>query len=142
MTRTQPEAMRLVLPWAVLASVNVRTNPAGWGKMRGRQFLTKQYRQRLDAARVAVADQIRGNRPRHTGKVAVSLEFYQPDQRRRDCGNYVKLLEDALTSYAYADDSQIKRLTWEDCGVDRSNPRVELVITPLPPAPEPTQEAA
>jgi len=121
----------LTLPWAVLESVNNRTNPAGWGKMRGRQFLTERYRERLEAARMKVSGQIRGRRPHYDGPVEAVLRFHQPNARRRDCGNYCKLVEDALTGFAYRDDSQIRRMTWEDCGVDRSAPRVEVTIRPM-----------
>lgn len=65
---------------------------------------------------------------RLAGRVEVVLRFHQPNRRRRDCGNYVKLIEDALTGYAYRDDCQIARQLWEDCGADRLNPRVEITI--------------
>lgn len=124
--------IRVELPWTVLASVNVRTNPAGWGKMKGRQFLTEKYRDALNAARIMVAAAVRGMIPVHpAGPVEVVMRFHKPDRRaKRDCGNFVKLVEDALTGFAYADDAQIRRLTWEDCGVDREAPRVLVTITP------------
>lgn len=119
--------VRMTLPWDALQSVNVRTNPAGWGKMRGRQFLTRKYRGAMEAARLLVVGQWRGGEP-IPGRIAIEMWFHQPDRRRRDCGNYVKLIEDALTGVVYLDDWQIQRQVWEDCGIDRENPRVEIEV--------------
>ena len=46
-----------------------------------------------------------------TGDVAVEIEAYPPDRRRRDCDNLQKALLDALEhGGVYADDAQIKDL--------------------------------
>src|SRR5690606_24113512 len=73
------EPVRLTLPWSVLVPVNRRTNPAGWGKMRGRQFLTREYRDAQRTAELLVQSQVRGKRPRFTAPVAMTLRFYEPD---------------------------------------------------------------
>src|SRR5690606_14474280 len=101
------EPVRLTLPWSVLVPVNRRTNPAGWGKMRGRQFLTREYRDAQRTAELLVQSQVRGKRPRFTAPVAMTLRFYEPDRRRRDPSNLLKLVEDALTGVVYDDDSRI-----------------------------------
>lgn len=125
------EPVRLTLPWAVLVPVNRRTNPAGWGKMRGRQFLTREYRDAQRTAAMLVQSQVRGKRPRFTAPVAMTLRFYEPDRRRRDPSNLLKLIEDAMSGVVYDDDSRIHRQAWERAGVDRNNPRVEIVVRPV-----------
>lgn len=51
-----------------------------------------------------------------TGRLAVRVEVYPPDNRRRDIDNVQKALLDAMQhGGAYADDSQIVRLTIEKC---------------------------
>jgi crossover junction endodeoxyribonuclease RusA len=46
------------------------------------------------------------------GRLAVSVELFPPDRRKRDLDNYMKSLLDALTKIGvWEDDSQIDRLT-------------------------------
>jgi len=47
------------------------------------------------------------------GPLAVEIDIYPPDHRRRDVDNVQKALLDALQHGAYQDDSQIIRLTIE-----------------------------
>jgi Holliday junction resolvase RusA-like endonuclease len=48
------------------------------------------------------------------GRLAVTIEIYPPDYRRRDLDNTLKALLDAMQhGGAYADDNQIVRLTAE-----------------------------
>src|SRR5262245_55530807 len=50
------------------------------------------------------------------GPLAVHIEMYPPDRRRRDCDNVFKALLDALAhGGAYHDDSQIEWLSIERC---------------------------
>lgn len=126
-----PNPVTLTLPWSVLISTNQRTNPAGWGRMKGRQFLTREYRAALNAAEQLVQGQVRGERPRFTGPVALEMRFFEPDRRRRDPSNLVKLIEDAMAGVVYQDDAQICRSMWERAGVDRRDPRVEIRVTAL-----------
>jgi Holliday junction resolvase RusA-like endonuclease len=50
------------------------------------------------------------------GDLAVEVEVYPPDNRRRDIDNVQKALLDALQhGGAYADDSQVVRLTITKC---------------------------
>lgn len=45
------------------------------------------------------------------GRLAVGIDLYPPDRRRRDCDNAQKALLDALQhAGVYGDDSQVKRL--------------------------------
>jgi|SRR5690625_2880265 len=120
----------LKLPWEVLASVNQRVNRVG-----DRLRLTHTYRSRLAAAEILVLSQVRGYRPRFprfTGPVSLHLSFFEPDKRRRDPNNLVKLIEDSMSGVVYADDSQIHRMSWERSGIDRKEPRVEIRVEALP----------
>lgn len=62
------------------------------------------------------------------GDVEVRAVIYRAD-RRTDGTNIMKVVEDALQGYCYANDRQIKRETWEvRWDVE---PRIEIEITPL-----------
>ncbi len=55
-----------------------------------------------------------GARERMRGRVAVKLELYPPDNRRRDIDNTLKCLFDSFThAGVWEDDSQVKSLTVE-----------------------------
>jgi crossover junction endodeoxyribonuclease RusA len=73
--------------------------------IRGRPVLSQQTR----AFRQRVRGLVRSARiPTLLGPLAVRLELYPPDDRRRDCDNAQKSLLDALTQAgAFVDDSQI-----------------------------------
>lgn len=116
----------LTLPWSVLAQSNHRLVHVG-----NRQHLAPRYRFALRAAEILVQGQVRGERPRFTGPVSLEMRFYEPDRRRRDPSNLVKLIEDAMTEVVYADDSQICRSMWERAGIDRRDPRVEIRVSAL-----------
>lgn len=81
------------------------------------------------------------------GDVEVSVKLY-PRTARPDLTGCEKALLDAMQDWRYVnvdgrrtklayfhgcyhDDKQVKRLVLEHCGVDKSNPRVEVVVTPL-----------
>ncbi len=81
----------------------------------GRIYLTREARIfRADVmSRVAVA-RCHGALPKTAlaGNLAVAMELYPPDRRRRDVDNYSKAVLDALThARIWRDDSQIKRQT-------------------------------
>jgi len=117
--------IRLMLPWAVLATGNDRVNRVG-----DRLRLTRRYRAAKEAARALVASQTR-REPVLIGPVEVRLRFWVPDQRRRDPDNLLKLIHDSLSGIVYHDDYQIRRQVWEVAGVDRVDPRVEIEVAPL-----------
>lgn len=118
----------LTLPWAVLAQVNHRLVQRAKGPG---LTLSGDYRTKKQAAEQLVQGQVRGERPRFTGPVALEMRFFEPDRRRRDPSNLVKLIEDAMAGVVYQDDAQICRSMWERAGVDRRDPRVEIRVTAL-----------
>lgn len=62
--------------------------------------------------------------------VMITLDFYFPDNRRRDWDNYAKTLQDALEHKAFIDDSQIV-MAHVTKQVDKGCPRVEVEVMPL-----------
>jgi Holliday junction resolvase RusA-like endonuclease len=58
--------------------------------------------------------------------VHLEINFYPPDRRRRDPTNLLKSLLDGLEGVVYRDDKQIVKLSWENVGVSKDNPRVEI----------------
>lgn len=56
----------------------------------------------------------------------LEISFYPPDRRRRDPTNLLKGMLDALEGIIYRDDKQIAKLCWENLGVSKDNPRVEI----------------
>lgn len=83
----------------------------------------REYRERAHAKLQDVAVQ--------TGPVSVYADIYRP-RRVGDLDNYTKALLDALTGFAYMDDSQVARLHLERFD-DKANPRAELLIEPYAP---------
>lgn len=117
------EELRLVLPFEVLSADNRRI-----GVMKGRVLLSREYRSAKEAVAILAMSCIRGQRPRFEGDVELVATLYEPDKRRRDPGNYRKLVTDALEGIAYHDDKQIVSETWKRGGVDKANPRLEITL--------------
>lgn len=114
----------IVLPWKVLVADNARH-----GVIRGRILLTSRYREALAAASMLAMTQWKA--PSLKTSVALTVTLYEPDKRRRDIGNYTKLIADALTRVAFVDDSQIDELRLTRGRLDRVNPRAEIEVRPL-----------
>ena len=113
----------LVIPWQHVQHDNHRVMP-----VRGRLIMSPGYRAAKHAARVILSSQWRA--AMLTGELALHARCWFPDKRKRDAGNYRKLVTDCLTGVAYTDDSQLVSETWERAGFDRENPRIELTLTP------------
>lgn len=116
----------LTLPWVVLAHDNHRFIPRRGGK--GLIAAPGYRKAKADAVTLLLA--LWRGAP-HAVPVELTARAFVPDARKRDVGNYRKLITDALTGIAYTDDSLVHREVWERAGIDRKNPRVELTITPL-----------
>jgi len=63
-----------------------------------------------------------------TDDICMEIHAYEPDRRRRDCDNFPKLIQDALTGIVYKDDCQIKRLIVEKKGLNKEEPHVKIYI--------------
>lgn len=97
------------LPWP--QSVNSMWRTPRTGPLAGRTMLSEEGRQ----YRKAVADQVLVQRIRSLGadaRLAVHIEAWVPDRRRRDLDNILKAAMDSLThAGVWADDEQIDSLT-------------------------------
>lgn len=62
------------------------------------------------------------------GDVRLTLAFFRP-AKRGDLSNRIKILEDALIGFAYADDKQVAHIDAERFE-DKANPRVEVMVEP------------
>lgn len=93
--------------------------------------LTKQVRERV--AWLCLAEHL----PRGLDRIEVLLVVHPKDRRRRDGDNYVATLKpclDGLVDHGLVpdDNSDHVRFGVVIAGVDRADPRVELVIRPAP----------
>jgi len=114
--------LALTLPWAVLATVNGRMGNVG-----GLQRLTRNYRARLNAARLLVAAATRGHEP-WACPLEVTITLYAPDRVRRDVDGYAKLILDAMSGTVYDDDFRVDDLRLRRGVVNRRNPRAEITV--------------
>lgn len=138
MTRAKPPALTLipasplVIPWASLCADNHRLM---W--VYGQARLSSEYRR--GKQQVAERAKLWWRQEAIAEDVALVARFWFPDKRKRDAGNYRKLLTDALTGIVYADDSQVIDERCIRAGFDKADPRAEITITL---AITPTAEAA
>jgi Holliday junction resolvase RusA-like endonuclease len=117
----------LTLPWSVLAHDNHRFIPRRGGK----GLIAAPGYRKAKADAVLLLSALWRGAPLGC-PVELTARAYVPDARKRDVGNYRKLITDALTGIAYTDDSLVHREVWERAGIDRTNPRIEVTVTPLP----------
>lgn len=117
----------LVFPWAFITHDNHRLQPA---RNRKGLIATTEYRTKKAEAATLAALQWGPTAPLH-GDVSLVARCYFPDRRRRDAGNYRKLLTDAMTGTVYTDDSQLVCETWRRAGiVPKSEARIEVLLYP------------
>jgi Holliday junction resolvase RusA-like endonuclease len=117
----------LVVPWQYVMHDNHRLMPIRMGK--GARLITAPAYRDAKAAATLLLIQQWARRERFTGAVALTGTVYMPDRRKRDAGNYRKLLTDALSGIAYDDDSQLVREVWLLGGVVHKDlARVELLV--------------
>lgn len=112
----------LILPWPMLVPDNHRLM---W--VYGQARLSSDYRR----AKQQISERARlwWRQPPTEADVFVWVRLWFPDKRKRDAGNYRKLVTDALTGIVYADDSQAVDERQTKIGYDKVNPRAEVVIT-------------
>lgn len=122
-----PPKDALIVPWQFVMHDNHRLMPVRMGKI-VRLITAPAYRDAKAAATLRLIEQWNA-RPRFAGFVQLTGTVFMPDRRKRDAGNYRKLLTDALTGVAYEDDSQLVREVWELGGiVPKEQARVELIV--------------
>jgi len=81
-----------------------------WRKWNNRMVISKRGREYRRAICGLLASGT-GQKPPYTGRIALCMDAFPPDRRRRDLDNLPKALQDSL-AYAgvYEDDSQIDLL--------------------------------
>ena len=85
------------------------------GKLAGRTLISEKGREYRRLVTQLVAAEPRGQM---TGRLAVHIDAYPPDRRRRDLDNLLKSLQDSMQHAGlYADDSQIDDLRIRRCPV-------------------------
>lgn len=115
----------VILPWSMVLHDNHRLMPVRIGKS-VRLITSPEYRAAKERAEYEIKRQWRV--PALSGSVRLHARVFFPNLRKRDVGNYRKLITDAMTAICYADDSQLCRETWERVGVSKDNPRVEITL--------------
>ncbi len=99
-----------------------------WRKHGNRFFISKdgqEYKRNfaLQAPRIAVM---------LSKPIEVSIIWYRPDNRRRDCDNILKSILDCLSDCLIDDDSLIYKLSIDKSPLpDKKDPRIEMIITEL-----------
>ncbi len=116
----------IMFPWPV--SANERLTKSD---VTGRFILKQGYRdwkRRVGYQVLAQATQKFDKKVR----LKIKLEAFQPDKRRRDLDNIVKVVQDVLTDVrVYGDDCQIDDLRVVRAGVDRRGGYVVVTLTEI-----------
>lgn len=121
--------MKLTLPWSAVLHDNHRFIAIRMGS-KARLSASPEYREKKEVAETLLVSQWRGKK-KLQGELTLHALCFFPDLRKRDSGNYRKLITDSLSGIAYADDSQLVSETWERAGLDRDNPRIEITLQAL-----------
>ena len=135
---------RLDIPWAHLCPDNQKQIPVPViAKYAGQRCVSRlmtlsRYKNGKAAIALVAADVIdnfhKSVFPLFDEATPLSLiaTAYPPNRRKTDPINYAKGICDALQGIVYVDDNQIvSNGPWIRGRVDKDNPRIEVVITPL-----------
>ena len=119
------KVLRLVLPMP--PSVNHMYLQSRWG---GKRIRTKKAREWFDQAEKIVRNEILSQQwePTINQKIVLDVLTMFPDRRKRDTNNTAKALCDMLEHAGVYDNDRFALVRYIDYGVDRENPRVEVVI--------------
>ncbi|MFO0254558.1 MAG: RusA family crossover junction endodeoxyribonuclease [Betaproteobacteria bacterium] len=119
----------LVLPWSILVPDNHRLI---W--VYGQARLSGDYRKAKES--IGQRARLWWRQPPTEAEVFVWVKLWFPDKRKRDPGNYRKLVTDALTGIVYADDQQAIDERQTRIGFDKDHPRAEVHIILMDQLPE------
>jgi crossover junction endodeoxyribonuclease RusA len=98
--------------------------------VRGRTLISRDGREYRTRAMLAVSGD--GRKPPNDGRIALCMDAFPPDRRRRDLDNLQKPLLDAMEhAGVYEDDSQIDLLLTRRREVT-SPGRIHVLVAPLP----------
>jgi len=117
--------MEATLPWP--PSMNHY-----WRRVGPRTLISREGR-RFRTNVCALLDGGGPRRPPAGGRIALAMDAYPPDRRRRDLDNLLKATVDALQhARVYEDDSQVDLLLVRRREPDRPHGHVAIRIEPLP----------
>lgn len=120
-----PGVIELTLPYPVSANLYWRTRVIAPRK--GGAFVSTYVSEEAKQFKTAVALEARANSVRPlVGEVEVELHLYRP-QKTGDLDNRIKVLLDALTGIAYADDDAVVKIIAERHD-DKHRPRAVVRI--------------
>lgn len=121
--------MELHLTVPIAPSVNAMYFTTKFGK-RVRTKKAKEWFEKAEAiTRKAIEEQ--GWKKTEGQKVVVNVLTMWGDKRRRDTNNLSKSLADMLEHAGVYDDDFYALIRYIDFGVDKDNPRMEMVIKPF-----------
>lgn len=108
-----------------------------WRHFRGRTVISKGGRAfRANVRALLTAAELGGGGPRKPptgGRVALCMDAFPPDRRRRDLDNIQKAVLDALEhGGVYEDDSQIDLLITRRAPIDRPSGHIDIRLYELP----------
>ncbi|MEX2672880.1 MAG: RusA family crossover junction endodeoxyribonuclease [Phycisphaeraceae bacterium] len=87
-----------------------------WRKWRNRMVISREGRAFRENVRLLLATGGAGRKPPRDGRLALAMDAFPPDRRRRDLDNIQKPVLDALEhAGVYRDDSQIDLLITRRC---------------------------
>lgn len=104
------------------------------GGSKQRRFKSKAYKAWLLEAEFAAKNQDLTIDDFYQSKVELHYIYYFPDKRSRDCENYCKAVSDFLVAQQIIEDDDcfhVPKMIIEFGGIDKQNPRVEVLITSL-----------
>ena len=96
--------------------------------LRGRNILSKAYRDAKYDLALETRSQVNFSPLR--GNLAVTLNQFYGDNRKRDIDAYIKIVLDAMEGIVYENDNQIVKLEATKA-VDKDNPRIEVSVIEL-----------
>ena len=109
----------LTIPWEALASDNKRHARRGG---RGHGWAYKAAREAIGYCGLEQCPEP------FTEPVWVRMDFHQPDNRRRDCSNFLKVIGDGLNKIVWQDDSLIKDMGYLVHPPDGTPARVDIRV--------------
>lgn len=117
--------MTITLPWSMVLHDNHRLMPVIINR-KARLITAPEYRSAKEKAEWEIKRQWKAKAL--DGDVVLHAKAYFPNLRKRDAGNYRKMITDAMSGICYRDDSQLASETWQRVGVSKDNPRIEITL--------------
>ena len=85
---------------------------------------TRAYEQKVGWAAIAAGAQRAGLQ----APFSIELKIWYADRRQPDTDNVMKACKDALEGVIWKNDREVTKDSSENMGIDRGNPRVEILV--------------